>query len=291
MESHRLQGRPFEASHLGEVRALLGAHPECSRYRLSRELCVLWDWRNAMGQPKDMSARTLLAKLEQRGWIQLPARRNLSPNRHRLAAPPERAWDRSPIRGSLRELQALRVEEVSRHREQRAEVRAALASFHYLGYRMPVGENLQYAVRDSRERLLAVLVFGAAAWKCAPRDQWIGWTAAAREAGLTRIANNSRFLILPWVDVPHLASWILGRVARRIAADWRAKYGQTVGLLESFVERDRFRGTCYRAANWQFLGSTQGRSRQDRHGTLRVPIKDIYVLPLHKGFRNTLAPS
>lgn len=276
---------------MNEVRTLIGAHPEWSRYRLSRELCVLWDWRNAMGQPKDMAARTLLAKLEQRGWIQLPQRRSLSPNRHRLAAPPQRAWDQSPIRDCLRDLKPLRVEEVSRHPEQRAEVRAALASFHYLGYRMPVGENLQYAVRDTHQRLLAVLVFGAAAWKCAPRDRWIGWTPPQREAGLAQIANNSRFLILPWVEVFHLASWILGRVARRIATDWRAKYGQSIGLLESFVERDRFRGTCYRAANWQCLGVTRGRSRQDRYSTLQVPIKDIYVLPLHKDFRNTLALS
>ena len=290
-EPCRVQGRLFEPAHLAEVRTLIGAHPDWSRYKLSQALCTLWGWRNAMGQPKDMAARTLLAKLAHRGWIELPARRSVSPNRHRLAAPPTRAWDCSPIRGPLRELHPLRVEEVSRHDGQRTELRAALASFHYLGYRMPVGENLQYAVREGRQRLLALLVFGAAAWKCAPRDRWIGWTAPQREAGLARIANNSRFLILPWVEVPHLASWILGRIARRIAADWRAKYGQSVGLLESFVERDRFRGTCYRAANWQFLGSTQGRSRQDRHGTMRVPIKDLYVLPLHQDFRRTLTPA
>lgn len=291
MEPCRLQGRLFEASHLAEVRALIGAHPDWSRYRLSRFLCTQWDWRNAMGQPKDMAARTLLAKLAQRGWIELPARRRVSPNRHRLAAPPMRAWDRKLIRCGLRELQPLKLEEVSRHAEHRAEVRSALASFHYLGYRMPVGENLQYAVRDVRDRLLAVAVFGAAAWKCAPRDQWIGWTPQQREVGLARIANNSRFLILPWCEIPQLGSWILGRIARRIAADWQAKYAQSIGLLESFVERDRFQGTCYRAANWQNLGPTQGRSRQDRHGTLRVPIKDLYVLPLRGDFRKTLIPS
>ena len=284
----RLQGRAFEASHLNQVRELLGAHPEWSRYRLSRELCTLWQWHNGVGQPKDMAARTLLNKLAQRGWIELPAARQASPNRHRLAAPPKRMWDQSPITQHRRDLEPLCVNEVSQHASARAELRAALDTFHYLGYRLPVGENLQYTVRDAQQRLLAVLVFGAAAWKCAPRDEWIGWTPAQRENGLAQIANNSRFLILPWVTVPCLASWILGRVARRVAADWAAKYGHTIQWLESFVERDRFQGTCYRAANWRAVGFTQGRSRQDRHGTLRVPIKEVYLYPLRADFRKEL---
>ena len=284
----RLQGRAFEASHLNQVRALLGAHPEWSRYRLSRELCALWQWHNDVGQPKDMAARTLLNKLAQRGWIELPAARQASPNRHRLAAPPKRTWDQSPISQHRRDLEPLCVAEVSQHASPRAELRAALDTFHYLGYRRPVGENLQYTVRDAHQRLLAVLVFGAAAWKCAPRDEWIGWTPAQRENGLARIANNSRFLILPWVTVPCLASWFLGRVARRVATDWAAKYGHTIQLLESFVQRDRFQGTCYRAANWRAVGFTQGRSRQDRHGTLQVPIKEVYLYPLRADFRKEL---
>lgn len=151
-----------------------------------------------------------------------------------------------------------------------------------------MGENLQYTVRAASGRLLAVLEFGAAAWKCAPRDQWIGWDASQRELGLARIANNSRFLILPWVQVRQLASWILGRIARRIAADWQAKYGQSVMLLETFVERQRFRGICYRSANWQLLGGTTGRSRQDRYSQLCVPVKDIYVQALRSDFRKGL---
>ena len=288
IENCRLQGRNFTAADLDQVRALIGAHPDWSRYRLSRELCALWDWRNAVGQWKDMAARTLLAKCAQRGWIELPALRRRSPNRHRLAAPPGRTWDTATITGDAQELAAVRLEEVSRQSEPRAEVRAALASFHYLGYRRPVGENLQYTVRNPAGRLLAVLEFSAAAWKCAPRDQWIGWSAPQREAGLASIANNSRFLILPWVEFSQLASWVLGRLARRIAADWQAKYGHSVVLLETFVESGRFRGTCYRAANWQRLGSTTGRSRQDRHGTLRVPVKDVYAYALRADFRKGL---
>ncbi|MBX3732415.1 MAG: DUF4338 domain-containing protein [Verrucomicrobiae bacterium] len=284
-----LQGRRIEPSDVVRIRELIGSHPEWSRYRLSRELCSLWNWRTDRGEWKDMAARTLLGKLHQREWIQLPPPRIVSPNRHRLAPPPPRLWDTSPITGSLSSLAwGVRIEEVSTRTGDRAEVRSALASFHYLGYRAPVGESLHYAARDAAGRLLAVMVFGAAAWKCAVRDRWIGWSPRQREVGLGRIANQSRFLILPWVQVSHLASHLLGAVARRIAADWKDKYGHPVVLLESFVEGERFRGTCYRAANWQALGRTTGRSRQDRERTLRVPVKEVFVLPLQADFRKEL---
>ena len=196
-----LQGRRIEPAEFHQVRDLVGAHPQWSRYRLSRELCALWDWRTTTGQWKDMAARTLLLKLAQRGWIRLPERRGPSPNRHRLAAPPEGVWEQTSITGGLSDLGEVRICEVSSASEGRAEVRAALTQFHYLGWRTRVGENLQYVVRDAGGRLLAVLVFGAAAWKCAVRDRWIGWSAGQREAGLPRIANNSRFLVMPWVRV------------------------------------------------------------------------------------------
>ena len=283
-----LQGRRLVPSDLALVRELVDGHPEWSRYRLSRELCARWDWRTERGAWKDMAARTLLAKLDARGWIRLPARRRASPNRHRLSPPPARTWDATPIRTHLRELAPLGIEEVSSQPEARALVRSALASFHYLGYRAPVGENLQYAIADARGRLVSVMVFGAAAWKCAARDRWIGWPAARREAGLVKIANQSRFLILPWVEVPHLASHVLGAVSRRIAEDWERKYGHRVVLLESFVEGERFRGTCYRAANWQSVGMTTGRSRQDRHHALTVPVKEVFVRALRTDFRREL---
>jgi hypothetical protein len=244
-----MQGRRIEPAQWLQLRELLANHPEWSRYRLSRELCVLWDWRTPTGQWKDMAARTLMLKMAQRGWIELPARRGASPNRHRLTSPPPRSWPTTPITGRLSDLGPLTITEVSGRTDGRAEVRSALAQFHYLGYRAPVGENLQYVVRDDTDRLLAVLVFGAAAWKCAARDRWIGWTPGHREGRLGWIANNHRFLILPSVDVSCLASHVLGRVARRIGPDWRAKYGHPVVLLETFVERDRFSGSCYRAAN------------------------------------------
>jgi hypothetical protein len=287
-ESCVLQGRPIEPAQFLQVCDLVRGHPEWSRYRLSRELCALWDWRTPTGQWKDMAARTLLLKLAQRGWIRLPERRGPSPNRHRLAPPPQRSWPTTPMTGCLSALGAIEITEVSSQASGRAEVRAALATFHYLGYRTPVGENLQYLVHGGSGRLLAVVVFGAAAWKCAARDQWIGWTPRQREARLSWIANNHRFLILPFVGVRYLASHLLGQLARRITADWQQKYAHPVVLLETFVERERFAGTCYRAANWQGLGTTRGRSRQDRTRTLQVPVKDVYACPLRPDFREAL---
>jgi hypothetical protein len=157
-----------------------------------------------------------------------------------------------------------------------------------LPYRSTVGENLAYLVQDRHGRDLACALFGAAAWKTQPRDSFIGWTAVERQAHLGRVANNSRFLILPWVRVPQLASHILGRVARRLATDWQAHYGHPLVLLETFVERGRFRGSCYRAANWICVGQTQGRTRQDRERRIQAPVKDIWVYPLQANFRKQL---
>jgi hypothetical protein len=171
-----------------------------------------------------------------------------------------------------------------------ARFNAYLARYHYLPYRSTVGENLGYLVEDCQGRDLACVLFGAAAWKTQPRDVFIGWTAAQRQAQLHQVANNSRFLILPWVRVPELASHILGRVARRVARDWQAYYGHRVVLLETFVERDRFRGSCYRAANWIGVGQTQGRTRQDRQHVLQAPVKDVWVYPLQANFRKELCP-
>ena len=163
-----------------------------------------------------------------------------------------------------------------------------LARHHYLGYRGHVGENLGYLIRDRHGRDLACVLFGAAAWRIRPRDGWIGWGESIRASHLSSIANNTRFLILPWVRVSHLASHILGKIVRCVREDWQTKYGHPIELLETFVDRSRFQGTCYRAANWICVGQTQGRSRQDRTNTLSVPIKDIYLYPLASDFRERL---
>lgn len=282
-----VQGRQVRAQDVARIRELMAANPDWSRRRLSQSLAEEWNWRNGTGQLKDMAARTLLVKLEARGLIDLPQRRQIPMNR--MAVPfCRQTWDTTPIEEKLTDLGPLTVREVSADTEARLRFAAALAEFHYLGLRGTVGENLQYTVTNSEGRLLACMLFGAAAWKCRARDEFVGWTAEQRARRLHLIANNTRFLILPYVRVPHLASWTLGRVLRLLSRDWEKKYGHPIFLAETFVERDRFAATSYKAANWARLGSTSGRSRQDRYSTLRVPVKEVYVYPLRGDFRQEL---
>ena len=188
----------------------------------------------------------------------------------------------------MADLGPLQVAEVSQERPGRQEIVAALRRFHYLGFGGAVGENLHYTVRDGQRRLLACLVFGSAAWKCQGRDTFIGWDIDQRRRHLPDLAGNIRFLILPWVQVGSLASWTLSAIVRRLSGDWQAKYGHPIHLVETFVEKDRFRGAAYRAANWIRVGETTGRTRQDRDRSMQTPVKDIYLYPLHRKFRELL---
>ena len=285
-----VQGRRLDGPELENLRQWVSDHTSWSRRRLSVALATRWSWRNGAGQLKDMAARTLLLKLHQRGLVALPARRQAPTNRMRcLAAEPALAEEPPEAIGcALEELGPLELREVSRDATERAWVKTALGRYHYLGFNGPVGENLQYVISDGHGRRLACLVFGAAAWKCQARDQYIGWSAEQRERNLPLIANNHRFLILPSVRVRRLGSWILGTIHRRISEDWRAKYGHPVVLVETFVEQARFRGTVYRAANWLRVGASRGRTRQDRHTCIEVAVKDLYVYPLGPGFRKVL---
>ena len=289
-ESLVVQGRVVGEPDLALLREWLGQNPGWSRWRLSRELATRWDWRNGVGQLKDMAARTLLLKLHQRGLIALPPRLQMPTNRMRCQSQLPVAGEVAdrPLNCALAQLGALTLSEVSAQAAERAWVRATLGRFHYLGFGGAVGENLQYVARDGQGRPLACLVFGAAAWKCQARDQYIGWSLEAQKRNLGLLANNTRFLILPSVRVPHLASWLLGRVSRRLSGDWQAKYGHPIVALETFVERERFRGTAYRAANWLAVGTTTGRTRQDRHTCIQAPIKDVYLYPLRRNFREAL---
>ena len=285
-----VQGRRLNGPELEQLRHWVSGHPGWSRRRLSVELASRWDWRNGAGQLKDMAARTLLLKLHQRGLVELPPRRQAPTNRMRCVAWELVLAEEPPdaIECALEDLGPLDVNEVSRDARERAWVKGALGRYHYLGFNGAVGENLQYVISDGQGRRLACLVFGAAAWKCQDRDRFIGWSAQQRQRNLALIANNTRFLILPSVRVRRLGSWILGQVHRRLAQDWEAKYGHPVVLMETFVEHPRFRGTVYRAANWQRVGRTKGRTRQDRHTSIQVAAKDIYVYPLRRGFRQVL---
>ena len=294
-EAPLIQGRRIGAAELEEVRQLLADHPDWSRWCLSRELATLWNWRNGAGQLKDMAARTLLLKLAQRGWVELPPRRRVPANRMRHKRLPELALGpQSPLTQPLKALLPLVFLECSAAGqpglEHRALFDALLHQHHYLSHRSTVGENLQYLVRDAQGRPLACVLFGAAAWQCAARDDYIGWPSAVRAQNLHLVTNNSRFLILPWVRVPQLASYVLSRIARRLSGDWQAKYGHGIYLLESFVQCERFSGAAYRAANWLRVGQTKGRTRQDRpDGTWhQVAIKDVYLYPLDRCFRQHL---
>lgn len=275
----RVQGRVVLPEDLTWLQGWPQRDPACSRKGLARQLCRRWQWVDGRGRLKDFAARGLLLKLEAQGSVRLPPLQT----HQRRAARPAPTWPQwqepVPWSAALATLPPLRVAPVAAGTEAARRWAFYLHRYHYLGLRV-VGENLGYLVSDATGRDLACLLFGAAAWRCAPRDRALGWTDEERRYGLPRLANNTRFLILPWVRVPHLASAILGAVARRIQADWQAKYGHGLDALETFVERDRFAGTCYRAANWRRVGATRGRSRQDRDRTRAVPVKDVYLYRL-----------
>ena len=252
-----------------------------SRKRLARELCVLWDWRNERGRLKDFAARSFLLKLEARGLIQLPL---LQAHKRRIrktvSGLPD--WEEpSGWEGSLKELGPVRLEVMKPGSSEFGRWAFLLERYHYLGFRQ-VGENLGYLAYDPNGAEVACFLFGAPAWRCRVRDTFLGWKPEERARQLSRVANNTRFLVLPWVRVPHLASHLLGRVAARIEADWQDKYGHGLDWLETFVDTARYRGTCYQAANWQRVGETTGRTRQDRTHSLKVSCKAVYLYRLHR---------
>lgn len=291
MEPICLQGRRLTGDDLAMVRALMAQHPDWHRTALSRHLCELWNWRNSAGRLKDMAARTLLLKLQARGLIQLPRplTRIARPCAQAPAAfqPQLASLLPAPIEGNLARLQPVSLELVQ-GRRARQQARELLAQYHYRGFHGAVGENIQYLAKDARGRELAVMVFGAAAWKVAVRDQFIGWSATQRAKGLELLANQQRFLILPWVQVSELASHLLALALRRLSQDWQSRYGHPIWLVETFVQSDRFVGTAYQAAGWLRLGQTTGRTRQDRQHTLQTPIKTVWVRPLHPRFQTAL---
>lgn len=283
------QGRSINTVELTWLQGLIKDHQQWSRHRIALKLCHEWQWKTASGCQKTFAARSFLLKLEQRGFIVLPLVRK---NMRRLS------WEKSfekrinyvsePIKGDLSEVLPLTITICSSGSDEESIVRSYLAAHHYLGFRKTVGENLYYLIQDNHGRDLSCLAFGAAAWSCEARDRWIGWNNHTRSQRLEKMVNNTRFLILPWIHIPHLASHILACVLGRISRDWYTKYHHLIYLVETFVEKDRFQGTCYKAANFVYVGTTKGRSRQDRYTTLSVPIKDVYLYPLDRSFRERL---
>jgi hypothetical protein len=282
--SHRYCGRDFSADEIVEIRRLIAEDPERTRTELSRLTCRALAWYKPDGGLKDMSARVAMLRMQTDGLIELP------PPRHR---PPHTTvtitaqTDPGPlIRQPARALRPLRLQRVQTKLDSRL-WNEHIQRYHYLGHKPLPGAQMRY-ILFSRQRPIALLGFGAAAWQSAPRDRYIGWSHAQRKRNLPLIVNNARFLILPWVQAKNLASMILAKVAQLLPRHWQDVYGYRPVLLETFVEKPRFQGTCYKAANWVYLGQTKGRGKLGPAGKQSVPIKDLWVLPLDQRFREVL---
>ena len=287
MESHkRYSGRLFGPREVERVREIIRTHPEASRQQLSYRVCEAFDWRKPDGSLKDMSCRVALLRMHREGLIELPApRRKVTPCRS-FTRRTVQAEPGPLLEAAVHELRDLRLEVVQPSTS--ALWNEFIDRYHYLGYKPLPGAQLRYFAYAG-ERLVGLLGFGAAAWKCAPRDEWIGWSREQRHRNLSGIVNNARFLIPPWIRVASLASKLLAMATRSLPGHWEGRYGYRPALLETFVDSERFTATCYRAANWSCVGWTQGRGKLGDHRLGQVPVKGVWVYPLAKDFRARLA--
>lgn len=281
------RGRQISLADVTFLRELIAQHPGLSRRRLSVKVCEAWQWVQPNGQPRDMVCRGLMLALHRAGHIELPPKRwsptnNAITHRRVAAVAP---CDTTPIEGSLRSLGTLEIRLVRRAQGESL-FNYLVNQYHYLGFSRPVGEHLKYLVFWG-ERPVACLAWNSAPLKLTLRDELVGAPRKAYAHNLHLIAYNSRYLIAPWVKVPHLASHLLGRIARRISADWQALYHHPIHLLESFVDIERFQGTSYRAANWICVGRSQGRGTKSKGGA-KTSLKELWVYPLNKHFRQKL---
>lgn len=282
------RGRQIRQSDVDFLRELIAANPGVSRRGLSAKVCQAWNWVQPNGQLRDMVCRGLMLALHRAGYIQLPAQRYCPPNNaivHRRVGQAE-AYQTSPIEGSLESLGPLELRLVRRAEGEKLFAHL-LNGYHYLGYSRPVGEHLKYLVMAATGPI-ACLAWNSGPLKLKLRDDFVGSPRHAYAHNLHLIAYNSRYLIVPWVKVPHLASHLLGRIARRISLDWQQLYGHPIWVLESFVDIERFRGTCYRAANWQCLGRSVGRGTKSTVHYKNTSIKELWVYPLGRNFRQQL---
>jgi hypothetical protein len=271
-----------------QIRSVIRQNPDWNRTRISNQICMLWEWQSPNGHMKDVSCRDMLRALDKAGKIKLPAAQKPSRAKGTADIVKHMEHDRTPVRATLAELRPLRVSIVSVG-EELAQFKSMLSQHHYLGFDRSIGENMKYAVYSRDRKLLSCLMFGSAAWSCRDRDRFIGWDREEKLRSLSMVTNNSRFLIPEWIFAPHLASHVLSLISRRIAGDWLHKYGHPVYCLETCVETGRFRGTCYRAANWVKVGATTGRGRDGGHQNAILPIKDVYLYPLAPNFRQLLS--
>jgi len=282
----RYCGREFTDSELQRIRQIIAEDPHRTRTDISRLLCRCFHWYKPDGGLKEMSCRVALLRMEKDGLIRLPPPRTKNGNGTRYARRTAAAEPSLPIVVDSRVFAQLHLHVVATRKES-ALWNEYIARYHYLGYNALPGAQLRYLVRFQGQEL-ACLGFGASAWKVAPRDRFIGWTHEQRKRNLHLVVNNARFLILPWVHSPNLASKILSLLAQRLPEDWQNRYSYRPVLLETFVECDRFRGTCYKAANWIHVGITKGRGKLDVKKQYALPKKDILLYPLVKKFRDSL---
>lgn len=282
----RYCGRPFTPQDMEQIRALIAAHPSARRAELSRRVCEMLGWLKLDGKLKAMSCRVAMLRMQRDGLITLPAPRHLHGNGRKRFAISSRSNPEFPIEAPVGALGSLELRCV-RNAKDSSLWNELVERYHYLRYTPLPGAQLRY-LATSQGRLLAALGFGAAAWKVAARDDIIGWTHDQRVRHLHLVVNNARFLILPWVRSKNLASTLLALAAKRLPEGWQARYGYRPVLLETFVNSQRFRGTCYRAANWIHVGRSQGRGKLDRYHRRTLPVKDIFLYPLAKDFRQIL---
>jgi hypothetical protein len=280
--------RTVTRSDVTFIRNLIAAHPASSRRDLSKKLCQAWNWVQANGALRDMVCRGLMLELHREGFIELPPVRQVSNNPlAQRVQPPIVEVDETPLQANLSEIGQIALRQVRRTPDE-ALFNSLMQQHHYLGYTQPVGEHLKY-MAYAGGRPIACLAWSSAPRHLGSRDRFIGWSAKARLQNIRLLAYNTRFLILPWVVVPHLASYLLGRVGRELSNDWQRAYGHPIYYLETFVDPQRFRGTCYRAANWLRLGVTTGRGKDAPSNKPTRPIKEILGYPLVKDFRQRLA--
>ena len=284
----RYRGRLVTAEDIAFIRELIAENPGLSRRRISAKLCEAWQWKQANGALRDMVCRGLLLMLDRAGEIELPPVRYTPPNPLTRREPPAPILiDTAPIIGPLNQIQPIEIQQVRRTAEEPV-FNSLMEQYHYLAYEQPVGEHLKYLVW-AQQRPIACLAWSSAPRHLGSRDRYIGWSAAARRRNIRLIAYNTRFLILPWVRVPHLASHILGKITSELSQDWERMYGHALYFAETFIDPGRFRGTCYRAANWKLLGRTTGRGKASNSYKPNRPIKEILGFPLTPRFRELLS--
>jgi hypothetical protein len=287
-EMWRYRGQEIDSEQIAYMREFIRSHPTSSRWKLSRQLCEALGWKQTNGALRDVVCRGLLLMLERAGQIELPPVRRRIRGQRRTGRPrPEAVLiDTTPLAMPLKALGPIEIAPVRRTADEPL-FNSLMEFHHYLGYEQPVGEHLKYLVW-AQGRPIAGLAWSSAPRHLGSRDRFIGWSGEARRCNIRFIAYNTRFLILPWVQVPHLASHILGRIARRLSADWERLYGHPIYFLETFVDPERFRGACYRAANWVVLGQTTGRGKDDHTNRPNRSIKEVLGYPLTRRFRQLL---